>query len=221
MVVRVIPHAGGPRGRRALRCNRPAGTVGAPRRRMKTQNDLLDTLFVELFQTERSALVHPEREAERYGDAPPAHALRAVANHAREQLPTLEELAALDGRILAKVGMAIGETLSLVRETVADRLVSREKSYRGTLLGMHHGVDLVHEVREVAALAARRDVVIWCEQWLATREPLVQAVRGELDWFARNPDVAAERPGLRTKARSAGVQAAPGPTPSRETPAAI
>jgi hypothetical protein len=169
---------------------------------MSTQNDLLGTLFVELFQTERSAVAHPAREAERYGEAPPGRALRAVSNHAKEQLAALEDLAALDGHTLAKVGIAIGETFSLVREALGDRIVSREKSYRGTLLGMHHGIDLVVEVREVAALAARPDVVVWCDQWLAVRIPLVEAARGELGWFARNPDAAAERPGIGSMAVS-------------------
>lgn len=163
---------------------------------MTSPNDLLDTLFVELFQTERSAVAHPGREAERYGEASPGRALRAVSNHAREQLATLEALADLDDRRLAKVGIVIGEAFSLVREAFADRIVSHEKSYRGTLLGMHHGVDLVTELREVAALAGRRDVMVWCDQWLAVRTPLVEAARGELGWFARNPDAAAERPGL-------------------------
>lgn len=160
------------------------------------QNDLLDTLFVELFQTERSAIAHPEREAERYGEAAPGVALRAVSAHARAQLPGLERLAQLDDHRMAKVGLALGEAFSVIRQAFGDRLVSREKSYRGTLLGMHHGIDVVLEVDAVARILGKDDIVAWCSQWLAVRRPLVEQARSALVWFAENPELAGSRPGL-------------------------
>jgi len=69
---------------------------------------LIHSLFVELFQSERSADVHSMREAERYVGTAPAAALLAVADHARAIAPDLCELAAARGSSDTKGGMAIG-----------------------------------------------------------------------------------------------------------------
>ena len=154
---------------------------------------LLPSLMTELFQTERSAYRHPIREAKRLGDVPPAIALRAVAAHANEVLDELPELARARGLTLAKLGTVIGETFSDVRHFFADRLIDRERSYRGTLLGMRHGIDLVKLLRAAAEDEADAALVAWCERWLGTRERLVAGVERELDWFGHHQTFAALR----------------------------
>ena len=147
--------------------------------------------MTELFQTERSAYRHPIREATRLGDVPPAIALRAVAAHANEVLDELPELARARGVAASGVGAIIGETFSNVRHFFADRLIDRERSYRGTLLGMRHGIDLVRLLRAAAEDEADAELVSWCERWLGVRERLVAGVEGELDWFGHHQAFAA------------------------------
>jgi hypothetical protein len=154
---------------------------------------LLPSLMTELFQTERSAYRHPIREAKRLGDVPPAIALRAVAAHANEVLDELPELARARGLSAAGVGMIIGETFSDVRHFFADRLIDRERSYRGTLLGMRHGIDLVRLLRAAAEDEADAELVSWCERWLGVRERLVAGVERELEWFGHHQAFAALR----------------------------
>lgn len=160
--------------------------------RAEALQKLLQTLFIELFQTERSADVHSRREARRLGVEPPAQALRAVASHAHGALLEISALAASRGFSAAHVGVAIGSLFSTIRDLLADRLIDRERSYRGTLLGMRHGQDLVRSLRDVARAAGDADLAAYCEAWLAARAPLVAAVATQLSWFATHPDRALE-----------------------------
>lgn len=155
---------------------------------------LLPSLFVELFQTERSAYRHPIREAKRLGDVPPAIALRAVAAHANEMLDEIPNLARARGLEMAKVGLVIGEVFSDVRHFFADHLIDLERSYRGTLLGMRHGIDLVRLMRSAAEDEADFELVAFCDRFLAVRERLVAGVERELDWFGHHPRVALRHP---------------------------
>lgn len=155
---------------------------------------LLPTLFVELFQTERSAYRHPIREAERLGNVPPAIALRAVAAHANEALDELPELARARGIRLSSVGQLAGETFSAVRHFVVDRFLDVERSYRGTLLGMRHGIDLVRLLRAAADDEADVELVAWCDRWLPVRERLVAGVEADLTWLARRPAFSLRHP---------------------------
>src|SRR5688500_7791064 len=158
---------------------------------------LLPSLVTELFQTERSAYRHPIREAKRLGDVPPAIALRAVAAHANEVLDELPELARARGVAVAGVGVVVGETFSNVRHFFADRFLDRERSYRGTLLGMRHGIDLVRLLRAAAEDEADAELVSWCERWSSVRERLVAGVERELEWFGHHQAFAARHFSLR------------------------
>ena len=162
------------------------------RPRAEAHQELLHTLFIELFQTEQSADVHSRREADRLGSEPPAKALRAVADHAKGALIELTALAEARGFSATRGGMAVGSFFSAVRCILADRLIDRERSYRGTLLGMRHGVDLVRSVRFVAEAAGDTALAATLDTWLRARAPLVDSVASELAWFARNPDRALE-----------------------------
>jgi hypothetical protein len=149
---------------------------------------LLRNLSHELWQTEVSASQHCRREAERLGDAPPARALCRAAQHADQ---VLEELPALtQGRPLAtsSVGGAIGKLFSEVRDTIADKLLTSERSYRGTLLGLRHGIDLVILLRESAQRAGDEKLTAFLDRWLEQRQTLVSEVAAQLAWFADAPE---------------------------------
>ena len=152
--------------------------------------DLLPRLFVELFQTEESACKHPQVEADRLGGSPPGLAMVAVSAHARRALPEIERLAEAEGLKTTSAGVAIGDALSAFRKLLVDRAVDREKSYRGTLVGIHHGVDVVRLLRAAARAVGRDRIVATCDAWLSERIPLVAVAVGQLDWFGANPRLA-------------------------------
>lgn len=152
----------------------------------------LSNLVRELFQTEQSAKDHPLIEAERLGDVPPAHALRAISAHAETALAELPALVKRHHLPLSGGGKAVGAAFSSLRDNFADLLLSMEKSYRGTLLGMRHGVDLVELVQYVARAEGDVDLAMWCATWLEKRRALVDAAARELAWFAANPERARE-----------------------------
>lgn len=170
--------------------------------------ELLKSLFYELFQTERSAEKHTLREAERLGSAPPARALVRVAEHAEAMKPIWQDLAQRAGFAPATAGKAIGDFFSELRERVVDHTLHRERSYRMTLVGMRHGVDLVRSMFELARRMGRSEIEHWCRRWLLERQPLVDAVAVQLSWFAEHPAEALEpaRPlGLVSTARRANL----------------
>lgn len=115
---------------------------------MDSNRKLLSKLCRELFQAETSARLHPRREADRLGDCPPAKALRAVSEDAELALATVP--APFSQRPSWRVGAFAGHAFSVARQAVIDRLVDRERSYRGTLFGLHHCVDLVTLLKATA-----------------------------------------------------------------------
>lgn len=155
-----------------------------------SQRTLLNNLTRELFQTETSAVRHSGREAERLGETAPAQALRAVAAHAKQVLAELPALAKRNDMIVSKGGMVVGEIFSQTRDKLADMLIDSERSYRGTLLGMRHGVDVLRLLQEFADAVGKQDLSLFCSTWLAVRVPLVEKVDEQLRWFAQNPDEA-------------------------------
>jgi len=158
----------------------------------KAAASLLSRLFIELFQTEESALEHPRIEAERLGDVEPGRAMAAVYEHAARALEGLRELSRSEGLESTSMGIRIGDFFSAVRDAVADRALDREKSYRGTLLGMHHGADLVCLVESFARTHNRAALASWCRAWLDERLPLIERATAALSWFAENPARALE-----------------------------
>jgi len=171
----------------------------------KDQQTLLDNLTRELFQTETSAVRHSNREADRLGSTPPALALRQVSAHASSILEELPALAERNGMIVSKGGAVVGEMFSQLRDKFADALIDSERSYRGTLLGMQHGLGVVHLLLHFANVNRKSDLEQFCLSWIAARTPLVVAVRDQLRWFAERPSEAvklARPPLLRWRARS-------------------
>ncbi len=153
------------------------------------QRTLLDNLTRELFQTETSAERHSSREADRYEpSSPPALALRAVAAHAGRILIELPGLAERAGLTVSKGGVLAGELFSQGRDKLADLFIDRERSYRGTLLGMRHGIDAFRLTNELASSINNYELRDFTKTWLEQRLPLVQAVDEALRWFAEHPD---------------------------------
>jgi len=166
---------------------------------------LARTLMHEFFQTETSAVQHCRREALRYGVAPPAAALVAVADHAAEVLKQLPALAAKTNLPASKLGMTTGAFFSQMRDKIVDRVMQSERSYRATLLGIRHGVDLVTSLRAVAEVQGSATLVDFCDGWLNKRNLLMERVHDELSWFGDHPELAVRsgKRGLREKEREA------------------
>lgn len=154
--------------------------------------ELLTSLLAELFQSERSAETHCAREAKRLGSASPAQALLAVAQHASTMRAEHERIARAENVTLGRSARVVGSLFSSFRDLVGDRLVDKERSFRGTLLGLHHGVDVVRMLRLVADACGHVDVGGFCTRWLEEREPLVEDVVRSMSWFAHHPVTAAE-----------------------------
>ncbi len=161
---------------------------------MNAQQDLFDKLGRELFQTETSAMTQASREAGRLLGTPLADTLLRLATHARESLVVLPPSFRDDER--RRVGQLPGKIFSMIRQVIVDRLVDRERSYRGTLLGFHHGIDLVRLILPLPATQGEFEFQTWCMRWLEVREELVEMATLQLDWFAMHPKEAVE-PGTR------------------------
>lgn len=155
-----------------------------------SQKTLLNKLAQELFHTETSAARHATREAARLGDSGPSRALRPVAVHAEKALAQLPELARRNDLLVSTGGMLVGAFFSQTRDKLVDVLIDSERSYRGTLLGLRHGIDVVRLLHELVTSTGNTDLEEFCERWLITRAPLVRDVEEQLLWFAQNPEEA-------------------------------
>jgi hypothetical protein len=145
---------------------------------MQDLQKLYTKLLRELAQSEESAIVHPRREAKRLGDIAPAHALLAISAHAEELRPRFEALMVKRQPNGIKVG---------IRQLIADRVIDAERSYRGTLLGVRHGIDLTRLLREVALHARDTHFVKFCDELLVERLGLIEGAEQALAWFAEEP----------------------------------
>ena len=154
---------------------------------MSDLDKLRTKLCRELAQSEQSARLHPLREARRLGDTPPAAALRAIAAHAEQLRPRFESLAERDHLMGLGLGHAVGRLFSALRHALFDRLIDSERSFRGTLLGLRHGVDTARLLREVARRAGDAYLHAFCDELLAQRLPLIARAETTLRWFAEQP----------------------------------
>jgi hypothetical protein len=157
-------------------------------------SDLIERLWPEVFQTEQSAHSHPAREAKRLGTSPPASAMRAVSHHAANSLSSLQRLTAARGHTPSILGRALGEAFSVARSFSSDLLMSRERSYRATVLGIHHGIGVFALLEDAATASGDQQLADYCAEWLAERKVLCEAAEDALAWFAEHPAVAAGRP---------------------------
>ena len=151
---------------------------------------LLRSLFEELCQSEQSAESHGTREARRLGDSAPAHALQALVAHASRMNRELPALAEREKLPRGRLGRLIGRAFSLARQILGDRLIDEERSYRGTLLGFHHGLDTARMLRHVADACGKVEIAGFVTRWLEEREPLVRKAEQAMSWFAHHPAAA-------------------------------
>src|SRR4029079_18329455 len=89
-----------------------------------------------------------------------------------------------EGHALHAARGGIGATLATLRQLVTERIHDSERAYRGALLDLRHGLDVVRVVREIARLEELFALIRWCDDWLATRRTLVARVETQLAWFA-------------------------------------
>ncbi len=144
--------------------------------------ELQRSLAWELYQTEASARRHAHREFRRLRDTPPGRALEVISRHAAATLRMLPEVVGARGFIGDGAGRLLGSSFSLLRRVV-DPLLGRERSYRMTLLGVHHGIDTVRTIRNRAIDAGDEHLAAWCDAWLDTRLRLLQNAELALLWF--------------------------------------
>ena len=163
---------------------------------MQDLHKLCTKLCRELAQSEHSATVHTRREARRLGDVWPAHALLAIADHAEQLRPRFEALLAKRRIKGGSIGRSIGQAFSTLRHLIGDRMIDVERSYRGTLLGVRHGIDAVRLLREVALREHDVHLVQFCDEFLLERLALIERGEQALSWFADEP-ARAIRSGLR------------------------
>src|SRR5689334_4411230 len=104
---------------------------------------LLHNVVHEVFQTESSARRHCRREAERLHGTGPGRAMLVISEHAAQALNQLGTICQREGLPVGVGGSTVGMVLSEMRDKVLDRLIQSERSYRGTLVGLHHGIDLM------------------------------------------------------------------------------
>jgi hypothetical protein len=150
-------------------------------------------LLPEVRQIERSAARHAREEARRLGRSAPAAALRAVAEHADRAEVSLDALVVERTAAGSLIGAALGALFSMGRNLVGDYLLNAEQSYRGTLLGLRHGYDVVVQARTAALADGDAEFAGWCDRWLTEREPLIQAVAEQMRWFVDHPARALQR----------------------------
>lgn len=174
---------------------------------------LVTVLLPEVFQTEESALLHPQREANRLAGTPPAASMLAVSAHAKEALVNLRRLAEARGHEAAEGGTTIGKIFSVLRDFGTDLFLSSEKSYRATILGIRHGLGVFMFLEDAAIASGDQELADYCAEWLAKRTKLTEAVEHDLAWFADHPDVALTRAHSKNALRRVLGQ-----TPSWQTP---
>lgn len=141
-------------------------------------------LLLELATAERLASRSPRREAERLGDVPPAHALRAVAAHADESRDDLDGVLRARRTSSSAWSFAASALAQLVDEALSVRL-DDEHRFRRALLALRRGLDVARAVRASASHEGDGELLVLCDRWLAVRIRLVAGVEAELAWFGR------------------------------------
>lgn len=151
---------------------------------------LRDKLCRELAQSEHDAVIHTLREAARLGACAPADKLRAIAAHAEHLRPRMDALMVPVQPLGIRVGRLVGEVFSGLRHYFFDRMLSAERSYRATLLGLRHGIDVAWLLRDVARRTDHVRLFRFCDDLIAEREVLLREAERALVWFAEHPAAA-------------------------------
>jgi hypothetical protein len=154
-----------------------------------SRTHLLDKLCRELAQAEHDAFLHCARQARQLGACPPAHALRAISEHAETTWPSYVQ-ATGRRRVGTRIGKLVAKTLSATRHLAVDRVIDAQRSYRATLIGLKHGLDCARLLAEVAIRDDEPELVRWLGEMLPRRRELVASAEDAMEWFAEWPEVA-------------------------------
>lgn len=158
---------------------------------MNTEHQRLrEKLCRELAQSEHDAVIQTTREARRLHVCPPAEKLRAIAAHAEHLRPRLDALMLKHQPVGLRAARVVGEVFSGLRHYLFDRMLSTERSYRATLLGVRHGIDVAWLLRDVARREEQIRLFRFCDDMIAEREPLLREAERALSWFADHPAIA-------------------------------
>ncbi len=144
----------------------------------------------ELAQSEHDAQLHTRRVARRLGDVPPARALLEIAHHADIVYEALQAIGVARMPIGMRIGHAVGEVFSAVRHFTIDRVMDTERSFRITLLGLKHGVDVARLLRIVSAQLGDVGLALLCDEIVRERAPRIELAERTLAWFAAHPRLA-------------------------------
>ena len=151
---------------------------------------LQEKLCRELGQAEYDAIRHTTREADKLGDVDPSRKLRAIAAHAEHLRPRLSRLVRHQQPFGWRLARIVGELFSTTRHFAVDRVLSAERSYRGTLLGLHHGLDVAYLLRDVSRREDNVRLHRFCDDLIAERDVLLREAERALVWFADHPETA-------------------------------
>lgn len=166
---------------------------------------LREKLCRELAQSEHDAIIHCLREASRYGAQPPGQVLRGIADHARQLRPRLDWLWGGKQGVGIRAARVVGEVFSAVRHFAVDWMIDAERSYRATLLGLHHGLGAARLLREVVSLQHDHDAIRVCDELLEGRARLIARAEERLRWFADHPELALRSSRSKVRKPSDGV----------------
>jgi hypothetical protein len=157
---------------------------------MTELDHMRDKLCRELAQSELDAMIHTIREANRLGTGAPAEMLRAISAHACALQPLVKSVIGPRQPVGLQLGRIVGRLFSGFRQVFSDRILAAERSYRATLLGLRHGVDLAVLLREVAMRLGDRALLQLTDKIVTERRPMVDRAVDALGWFAQRPVIA-------------------------------
>ncbi|HEY0251537.1 MAG TPA: hypothetical protein VGC41_08420 [Kofleriaceae bacterium] len=140
----------------------------------------------ELLQSERDCRLHTRREAHRQGPGAPSEALLAIAHHADACEPRLVELLAASPLELG-VARAVAHAFSNLRYGFFDRVLAHERTYRATLLGVRHDLDLAKLLFSVADRREMTGMRRFLSEMVPRRAALLVDAVAALEWFADHP----------------------------------
>jgi hypothetical protein len=146
------------------------------------------------FKTERTAMRHCQREADRIRHTAPVGTLLAIAQHAQASLGLLPSVMERDG---LTIGLHDGHdepnVFAELREALSGLWLEGARAFRAMLLNLRHGIELMRNVAASASASRRLALAGFCEAWIATRTSLLAQAESELLWLLEHPEKGSEQ----------------------------